>query len=127
MINLQRTVSYKYITDLFKAISNFQKGYQPTTDTVKNENDDLLTDSQSISARWKNHFSQLLNIRVVNYISQTEIQTAEPLVPEPSDFDVELAIEKLTRHKSPGTDQILAELINPYPANVDNMASSYQC
>jgi len=32
-------------------------------------------------------------------------------VPEPSAFDVELAIEKLKRHKSPGMDKIPAELI----------------
>ena len=39
------------------------------------------------------------------------MHTVEPLVPEPSDFDVELAIEKLKNHKSQGTDQIPAELI----------------
>jgi hypothetical protein len=32
-------------------------------------------------------------------------------VAEPSAFDVELAIEKLKSHKSPGIDQIPAELI----------------
>jgi len=32
-------------------------------------------------------------------------------VPEPSAFEVELAIEKLKSHKSPGIDQISAELI----------------
>jgi len=37
--------------------------------------------------------------------------TAEPLVPEPSAFDFELAIEKLKNHKSPGIVQIPAELI----------------
>jgi hypothetical protein len=31
-------------------------------------------------------------------------------VPEPSSFEVEITIEKLKRHKSPGIDQILAEL-----------------
>jgi hypothetical protein len=35
--------------------------------------------------------------------------TAEPLVPEPSLVEVEIAIGKL--NKSPGTDQILAEMI----------------
>ena len=35
----------------------------------------------------------------------------EPLVPEPSALEVELAIEKLKSHKSPGIDQIPAELI----------------
>ena len=37
--------------------------------------------------------------------------TAEPLVPESSAFEFELAIEKLISHKSPGIDQIPAELI----------------
>jgi hypothetical protein len=32
-------------------------------------------------------------------------------VPEPSAFEVELAIEELKSHKSPGIDQIPAELI----------------
>jgi hypothetical protein len=32
-------------------------------------------------------------------------------VPEPSAFEVELAIEKPKRHKSPGIDQIPSELI----------------
>ena len=41
----------------------------------------------------------------------TEIHTAEPLVPEPSAFEVELAIEKLKSRKSPGIDQIPVELI----------------
>ena len=47
----------------------------------------------------------------VNDGRQTEINTTEPLVPERSAFDVELAIEKLKSHKSPGIDQIPAELI----------------
>jgi hypothetical protein len=32
-------------------------------------------------------------------------------LPEPSAFEVEMAIEKLKRHRSPGTDHIPAELI----------------
>jgi hypothetical protein len=40
-----------------------------------------------------------------------DIHTAEPLVPEPSLVEVEIAIGKFRSYKSPGTDQILAELI----------------
>jgi hypothetical protein len=40
-----------------------------------------------------------------------QIQPAEPLVPEPSAFKVEMAIEKLKRHKSLVIDQIPAEII----------------
>ena len=56
-------------------------------------------------------FPQILNVHGVNDVRQTEIHTAEPLVPGPSASDVELAIKKLKSHKSPGVDQIPAELI----------------
>jgi len=55
----------------------------------------LVTNSHSILARWRSHFSRLLNVHGVNDLSQTEIHTAETLVPEPSDFGVEMAIEML--------------------------------
>ena len=44
-------------------------------------------------------------------ILSTQIYTAEPLVPEPSAFEIELDIEKLESHKSSGIGQIPAELI----------------
>ena len=46
-----------------------------------------------------------------NDVRQAEIHTVGPLVPEPSSFEVELTIGKLKNHKSPGIDQIPAELI----------------
>jgi hypothetical protein len=55
---------------------------------------DLVTDSLIILARWKKHFSQLLDGLVVSDVRHTEIHTAEALVPEPSDFGVGMAIEK---------------------------------
>jgi len=58
----------------------------------------LVADSRSILASWRSHFSQLLNIHGVNDVRQTELHTAEPLVPELSAFEVELAIEKLKSH-----------------------------
>jgi hypothetical protein len=62
-------------------------------------------------ATWRNHFSHLLNIHGVNDVRRTEIHTAEPLASNPSAFEVEMAVEKLKSHKSPGTDQIPAEFI----------------
>jgi len=47
----------------------------------------------------------------VKDVGQTEIHIAEPLVTDPSASEFELAIDKLKRHKSPGIDQIPAELI----------------
>jgi hypothetical protein len=96
---------------LYRGISYFKKGYQPRTNIVKDEKGDLVADFHSILAGWRNYFSQLLNVHGDNDIRPTEIHTAEPPVPEPNAFEVEVVIEKLKRHKSPGNDQIPAELI----------------
>jgi len=53
-----------------------------------------------------------LNVHGVNDVRQREIHAEEALVLEPSVFEVELAIENLKSHKSPGTDRIPAEMIN---------------
>ena len=55
--------------------------------------------------------SPRLNVHGINDVRQTDMHTAEPLVPEPIASELELAIEKLKSHKSPRTDQIPAELI----------------
>jgi hypothetical protein len=78
---------------------------------VKDENGDLLADSQNILNKWKNYFSQLLNVHNVSDVRQTEVHTAETLVSGPSRLEVEIAIVKLKKYKSPGSDQIPAELI----------------
>jgi hypothetical protein len=108
---LETNSKIKNIRDLYRGINDFKTGYRPRTSLVKDEKGDLVADSHNILAQWRNHFSQLLNIQRVNDVWQTEMHTAEPLVPERSAFDVELAIEKLKSHKSPGIDQIPAELI----------------
>jgi len=54
-----------------------------------------------------------LNVHWVNDVRKAEIHTAEPLVPESSAFEDEVAIKNLKRNKSPGTDGIPAELIKP--------------
>jgi hypothetical protein len=65
-----------------------------------------------------------LNVNGVNDIRQTEIHTAKPLVPEPSTFDVEMVIEKLKRHISPGIDQIPAELIKAGGRKIHKLINS---
>ena len=77
------------------------KDYQPRTNTVQNEKGDLVTNPHSTVARWRNHFSQLMNIHGVKDIRQTERHTAQPLEPKSSAVKVELASEKLkfTNHQ----------------------------
>ena len=52
---------------------------------VKNQKGEVLVDSHIILNRWSSHFSQIMYMGLV--VRQTEIHTAEPLVPEPNAWD----------------------------------------
>ena len=99
----------KNILDLYRGISNSKTVYQPRTNIVKDKTGDLVTGSYSILARRKDYFWQLLDVHGIHVVSQREKHTAEPLVPEPSTFEFDLAIGNLKNHKSPSTDQISGE------------------
>jgi hypothetical protein len=94
---LETNSKNKNIWELYRGVNDCKKGYQPRTNIVKDEKGDLVSDCHSILTRWRNYFSQLLN---VHGDKQTEIHTAEPLVPEPSAFEVEMPIDnsKDTNH-----------------------------
>jgi hypothetical protein len=55
-------------------------------------------------------FFWLLNVHGAGGVRQTEMHTAEPLVPQSRASEFEVAIGKLERYISPGIDQIPAEL-----------------
>ena len=60
---------------------------------TKNGNWELLADCTSILKRWKDYLSQLLNVHINNDVGDIKILNAEPLVPEPTSVEVEIAIE----------------------------------
>jgi hypothetical protein len=97
--------------DLCRGINEFKRGYQPRNNLVQDENVDLFAYSLNILNRWKNYFYQLLNVHNVSDVRQIEVHIAQPLIPGPSRLEVEIAIAKFEKFKSPGSDQIPAELI----------------
>jgi len=57
------------IRDLYRGMNDVKKGYQPRTGIVKDEKGDLVADSHSFMARWRNYFSQILTLRrLMSYI-----------------------------------------------------------
>jgi hypothetical protein len=66
----------KNISDLYRGINGFKRGYQPRNNLVKDENGELLADSHNILNSWKKHFSQSLNAHNVSDVRQIEVHTA---------------------------------------------------
>jgi hypothetical protein len=73
-------------------MNEFKKGYQPRSNLVKDNNSDLLANSQSILNMWKTCSSQLLNVHRTSDVRQIQIHMAELLLLEPSTFEVEISI-----------------------------------
>jgi hypothetical protein len=96
---------------LYRVINKFRKGYQPRINIIKDEKGNLLADPHSVLNRWKNFFNQVLHVHGVHDVRQKDIHMAEPLVPEPGLVEAEIVIGKLKSYKSPGADQIPAEMI----------------
>jgi hypothetical protein len=80
---------------------NLRGGNKPRNNFVKDENCDLLAQSSNILKRWKNYFSQILNVYNVSDVGQIEVHTAEQLVPGPSPLEAVIAIPMLKKYKSP--------------------------
>jgi C4-type Zn-finger protein len=69
--NLKLTVrNINNIRDLYRGIGEFKKGYKSRTIIVKDEKGNSITDSHIITTRWRNYFSQLLNVHGVNDVRQ---------------------------------------------------------
>jgi len=58
-----------------RGINDFKKGYQPRTIIVKDKKGELVANPHSIMARWRNYFSQQLNVHEDNDVRQAEIHS----------------------------------------------------
>jgi hypothetical protein len=91
---LPTNIKNKNIRDVHRRIYEFQRGYQPVINLVKDENGGLLPDSHILN-RWKNYYFQLLNVQRVSNVRQMKIHTPELLARDHSTFEVEIAITNL--------------------------------
>jgi hypothetical protein len=82
----------KNIRDLYRRIN------EPGSNLVKDDNGDLLADTNTILNRWKSYFSHLLNVHSVSDVRHIEIHTAEPIVSGPSHSEIEIYIAKLKKY-----------------------------
>jgi hypothetical protein len=70
---LKTNSKIKNVRDLYRGINHFTNCYQPRTNIMKDEKDDMVADSHNILPTRSNHFSQLFSVHGVNDVRQTEI------------------------------------------------------
>jgi hypothetical protein len=62
LITNRKNKNIRDMYNIYREINDFKRGYQPRSNLLKDENGDLPADSNNILNRWKNCFSQLLNV-----------------------------------------------------------------
>jgi hypothetical protein len=91
----------------FNAILGREDIFKPTSG---NESIHELSNDKEVSKVCHTYFTELLNVHNVSDGSQTEVHTAEQLVPGPSRLEEENVTAKLKKYKSPNSDEIPTEL-----------------
>ena len=106
------SIENRSIRVVYRHNNKFQNGYQPRTNLVNDDKDDLPADSHSILTGWKNRWCQLSNVRGVNDVrQQTAVYTAEPPVSEPAGCELGMASEIRKSYKPLASDWIRSPLI----------------
>lgn len=99
------------IRNFYQLTKQQRHGYQSKINIIKDKDGRTLTGTQQIKERWKEYFSELLNVQQDRVIEEEELATAEVEDIEPSFEEMEFAIKRLKNGKSPGSDGIACEFI----------------
>jgi len=105
--------SYKDSKMFFRKANEIRKTYKPKSAIMKNENNELITDEQSIAEKFKRVFQVMLDQPEIEDQGQnnTVFITVEQYQCIPEKEEIKEAIKILKNNKAPGDDIIGAELI----------------
>ena len=99
--------------EMYKEIESLTKTFQPRLGVIKDENGETLTETEKITDRWKRYCEEMYtDNQAVNKDQSKKIENLEdePCLP-PLKSEIEWAIKSLKDGKSPGCDNIQAEMI----------------
>ena len=116
--NIEENIKNKQTRNAYKEVGAIKAGFQPHTDLCRSTNNEILSKEKEKKTRWKTYFQELLTIPATvdqstplesTYTNQA--LTEEEVEEEPPDIlDIDMAIQSLNNNKSPGIDNIPAEL-----------------
>ena len=103
-VGRERVDTRKY----YQTVDLFRKGFQPRLNACKDNSGKLIEGDDTILERWVRYFKSEFVKECSEEESDEELfVTAEPLVTEQSQEEVEKAICNLKINKSPGEDETL--------------------
>jgi hypothetical protein len=107
-VDMERADTKKY----YQSVNCFRKGFQPRINACKDNSGKLIEGGEKILEHWAKYFTTQFEKENSEEESDEEVfLTAEPLVIEPSQEEMEKAICNLKTNKAPGENDITAELI----------------
>uniref|UniRef100_H2YWZ6 Reverse transcriptase domain-containing protein n=1 Tax=Ciona savignyi TaxID=51511 RepID=H2YWZ6_CIOSA len=107
---IEENAAHNSTKELYQSVKKLTKSFKPSADTVKSENGAVLCDRDDIKERWKEYCSKLYkrNEKLPSFHVELSIKEPEP---PPLIEEVIEAIKDLKNDKSPGADEVTAELI----------------
>ena len=113
---IERQIQQGNVRAHHKQLRQVKKGYQARSNMIKGRNGAVLTNEDDILLEWEEHFKTLLNRPepqnpIIDERPQGADNDNEEHIPIPTLYEVKQAIKQLKNNKSPGCDEIPAELI----------------
>ncbi|CAI6370121.1 unnamed protein product [Macrosiphum euphorbiae] len=112
MVNAELDYKAHRARDMYKRINYLTGGYKKKERFLKDNNGSLITTNEELAKKWGDYFDTLLNCEAPDEVySLNLVAEEEQECPEPSLDEIRFQIKILKNHKSPGEDQIHAELL----------------
>jgi hypothetical protein len=115
---IEENIKDKQIRNAYKEVGSLKASFHPHTDLCSGTNNEILSTEEEIKTRWKTYFQDLLTTSVTadqgnpleaTYLNQAD--TEEEMEEDaPGILDIKMAIQSMNYNKSPGIDNIPAEL-----------------
>jgi hypothetical protein len=119
-VNRERADTRKY----YQTVNWFRKGFQPRLNACKDNSGKLIEGDDKILEHWVRYFKTQFERENSEEESDEEVfLTAEPLVQELSQEEMEKAVCNLKINKAPAEDDIIAELIRNASGELKKEAS----
>ena len=94
----------------YKRIQEVTQEFKPSINVCRSEEGKIFTENEDVQRRWKEYFESILTSNS-DKIDSTTVYTAENEDIHPSYEEVTHVIQCLKKHKTAGTDQIVAEFL----------------